>query len=134
MANQQPTVVNFASVRKFDYPDFLDIQLKSFQDFFQIETNPDNREVYYEFELINVPETQKQLHQENGIHEVSLEKIKRAIHMLQHEECSTQRAVEDIQEFFQDRFNTNLSMDINNILEKRKDVYKVPSFIKFFEI
>ena len=43
MANNQPTVINFASVRKFDYPDFLDIQLKSFQDFFQIETNPDNR-------------------------------------------------------------------------------------------
>lgn len=86
------------------------------------ETNPDNREVYYEFELVNVPETQKQLHQENGIHEVSLEKIKRAIHMLQHEECSTQRAIEDIQEFFQDRFNTNLSMDVNNILEKSYNV------------
>ena len=43
MAKKQPTVVNFATVRKFDYPDFLDIQLKSFQDFFQIETNPDNR-------------------------------------------------------------------------------------------
>ncbi len=43
MAKKQPTVVNFASVRKFDYPDFLDIQLKSFQDFFQLETNPDNR-------------------------------------------------------------------------------------------
>ena len=43
MAKQQSTVVNFASVRKFDYPDFLDIQLKSFKDFFQIETNPDNR-------------------------------------------------------------------------------------------
>ena len=43
MANNQPTVINFASVRKFEYPDFLDIQLKSFQDFFQIETNPDNR-------------------------------------------------------------------------------------------
>ena len=36
--------MNFASVRKFDYPDFLDIQLKSFQEFFQIETNPDNRQ------------------------------------------------------------------------------------------
>jgi len=43
LAQNQPTVVNFASVRKFPYPDFLDIQLKSFQDFFQIETNPDNR-------------------------------------------------------------------------------------------
>ncbi len=43
MAKNEPTVVNFASVRKFDYPDFLDIQVKSFRDFFQIETNPDNR-------------------------------------------------------------------------------------------
>ncbi|MBP5527939.1 MAG: DNA-directed RNA polymerase subunit beta [Bacteroidales bacterium] len=43
MAKKEPTVVNFASVRKFDYPDFLDIQVKSFRDFFQIETNPDNR-------------------------------------------------------------------------------------------
>ena len=43
MANNEPTVINFASVRKFDYPDFLDIQVKSFRDFFQIETNPDNR-------------------------------------------------------------------------------------------
>ena len=43
MAKKDPTVVNFASVRKFEYPDFLDIQVKSFRDFFQIETNPDNR-------------------------------------------------------------------------------------------
>ncbi|MGX8713669.1 MAG: DNA-directed RNA polymerase subunit beta [bacterium] len=43
MAKKEPTVVNFASVRKFEYPDFLDIQVKSFRDFFQIETNPDNR-------------------------------------------------------------------------------------------
>ncbi len=43
MAKKEPIVVNFASVRKFDYPDFLDIQVKSFRDFFQIETNPDNR-------------------------------------------------------------------------------------------
>ncbi|MDY6372230.1 MAG: DNA-directed RNA polymerase subunit beta [Bacteroidales bacterium] len=43
LAKKEPTVVNFASVRKFDYPDFLDIQVKSFRDFFQIETNPDNR-------------------------------------------------------------------------------------------
>jgi DNA-directed RNA polymerase subunit beta len=37
--------VNFASSKShFDYPDFLDIQLKSFQEFFQLETTPDNRE------------------------------------------------------------------------------------------
>jgi DNA-directed RNA polymerase subunit beta len=37
--------VNFASSKsKFDYPDFLDIQLKSFQEFFQLETTPESRE------------------------------------------------------------------------------------------
>ena len=37
--------MNFASGKaQFDYPDFLDIQLKSFQEFFQLETTPENRE------------------------------------------------------------------------------------------
>ena len=36
--------VNFASTKnQLVYPDFLDVQLKSFQDFFQLETNPENR-------------------------------------------------------------------------------------------
>jgi len=36
--------INFGTVKKhFDYPDFLEIQLKSFQDFFQLETTPENR-------------------------------------------------------------------------------------------
>jgi DNA-directed RNA polymerase subunit beta len=35
---------SFASVRYvIDYPDFLDVQLQSFKDFFQIDTSPDNR-------------------------------------------------------------------------------------------
>jgi len=36
--------INFSTTRfHTDYPDFLDIQLKSFQDFFQLETTPENR-------------------------------------------------------------------------------------------
>jgi DNA-directed RNA polymerase subunit beta len=36
--------VNFSSTKnKLEYPDFLEIQLKSFQDFFQLETTPENR-------------------------------------------------------------------------------------------
>jgi DNA-directed RNA polymerase subunit beta len=38
------TRINFASSKnQFDYPDFLDIQIKSFQEFFQLETTPENR-------------------------------------------------------------------------------------------
>ena len=37
--------VNFASIKnKLEYPDFLDIQLQSFQDFFQLDTSPENRD------------------------------------------------------------------------------------------
>ncbi len=37
--------INFASNRHlFDYPDFLEVQLKSFQEFFQLDTNPEDRE------------------------------------------------------------------------------------------
>lgn len=37
--------INFStSLHKIEYPDFLDIQLKSFQDFFQLETTSDNRQ------------------------------------------------------------------------------------------
>jgi len=36
--------VNFASSKKvIDYPDFLDVQLQSFKEFFQLETTSDNR-------------------------------------------------------------------------------------------
>ncbi len=36
--------INFASSKNnLEFPDFLDIQLKSFQDFFQLDTTPENR-------------------------------------------------------------------------------------------
>ncbi len=36
--------INFASIKnQFDYPDFLDVQIKSFQDFFQMDTSPERR-------------------------------------------------------------------------------------------
>jgi DNA-directed RNA polymerase subunit beta len=44
LANQNKQRVNFATSRKvLDYPDFLDVQLQSFQEFFQLETTSDNR-------------------------------------------------------------------------------------------
>ena len=44
MANINNQRVNFATSRKvLDYPDFLDVQLQSFQEFFQLETTSDNR-------------------------------------------------------------------------------------------
>ncbi len=37
--------INFGTAKNLlDYPDFLDVQLKSFQDFFQLETTADSRE------------------------------------------------------------------------------------------
>jgi DNA-directed RNA polymerase subunit beta len=48
LATQKPKRnerINFASSKsKFEYPDFLEIQLKSFREYFQLETTPENRE------------------------------------------------------------------------------------------
>jgi len=44
LASKKIEGINFASTRiQAEYPDFLDIQVKSFRDFFQLETNPENR-------------------------------------------------------------------------------------------
>ncbi|MCF8307940.1 MAG: DNA-directed RNA polymerase subunit beta, partial [Bacteroidales bacterium] len=45
MALKKSNRISFASAQiHIDYPDFLDIQLKSFRDFFQLETNPEDRQ------------------------------------------------------------------------------------------
>ena len=44
MASKKTERIRFGSTKiQAEYPDFLDIQVKSFQDFFQLETNPENR-------------------------------------------------------------------------------------------
>ncbi len=44
-ATLSPKRINFSTSKHgIEYPDFLDIQLKSFQDFFQLETTSDNRQ------------------------------------------------------------------------------------------
>ena len=35
--------INFATSKILEYPDLLEVQLKSFKDFFQLETTPDSR-------------------------------------------------------------------------------------------
>jgi len=44
LASQNKNRIDFSTAKiNAEYPDFLDIQLKSFQDFFQLETTPENR-------------------------------------------------------------------------------------------
>lgn len=44
MFTNQTARINFASTKNVpDYPDFLDVQIKSFQDFFQLDTKSDER-------------------------------------------------------------------------------------------
>ncbi len=56
--------INFASTKPAKHIDFLDIQLKSFQDFFQLETNPENRvnEGLYKVFAENFPITDARNH------------------------------------------------------------------------
>ncbi|MDO6737239.1 DNA-directed RNA polymerase subunit beta [Wenyingzhuangia sp. 2_MG-2023] len=60
MATKNNTRVNFASAKlSTEYPDFLDIQIKSFQDFFQLKTKADERsnEGLYKTFMDNFPIT-----------------------------------------------------------------------------
>ncbi len=60
MSATQTERLNFSTVKnKPDYPDFLDIQIKSFQDFFQLETKSDKRDAegLYKTFLENFPIT-----------------------------------------------------------------------------
>ena len=82
------------------------------------ETEPENRDVYYHFEKINVPDTQKQLHKEINELEFNLDKIKRLICVLQHEEHNSKDLIESTRTWFKETFNMELGMDITNILEK----------------
>lgn len=102
------------------------------------ETNPNNKEVYYEFELVNVPEKQKQLHAEIRVAELQLDILRRYINVLQHEEHNTKDYIKTINEWYKEQFNCGLSLDITNILTKNYAVtankqdnpIKSPEFIK----
>ena len=43
MSNKTTKRINFATSKILDYPDLLEVQIKSFKDFFQLETTPDSR-------------------------------------------------------------------------------------------
>lgn len=86
------------------------------------EIDPENREVFYRFEKVNVPEKQSELHREIGKMENQLKVLTRYIHNLQHEEYSSQLFIEKCREWFKEEFSTDLSMDIINILEKKYNV------------
>ena len=86
------------------------------------EIDPENREVFYRFEKVNVPDKQRELHKEIGKFENQLKVLTRYIHDLQHEEWSSQVFIEKCREWFKEEFSTDLSMDITNILEKKYNV------------
>lgn len=102
------------------------------------ETNPDTREVYYEFELVNVPEKQQQLHAEIKEAQQQLDVLKRYINVLQHEEHNTKDYIRTIREWYKEQFNCGVSLDITNILtknyalitNKQDNPIKSPEFIK----
>lgn len=88
------------------------------------ETNPETRDVYYEFELINVPETQKQLNSDNKKYENQLEILKKYLYSLQHEEQNTNNLIVLCKVWYEDTFNSDLSLNITNILEKKYNVIR----------
>ena len=86
------------------------------------EADPENREVFYRFEKINVPEKQKELHKENIELNIQFNWIQHKIIVLQHEEHNTKDFIKNCEEQYEQHFNCSLSLDITNILEKNYNV------------
>lgn len=86
------------------------------------ETNPDNQEVYWHFELVNVPDKQKELQADTLKKQHQLEVLSMYIHTIQHEEFSTCNDIAMCNAWYSEEFNTKLGMDITNILEKNYNV------------
>ena len=54
MSSNNNQRINFASIKnQMDYPDFLEVQLKSFQDFFQMDTAPEKRKTEGLYKVFN---------------------------------------------------------------------------------
>ena len=50
--------ISFASSKTLlEYPDFLEVQLKSFKDFFQLDTTPENRRNEGLFKVFTISST-----------------------------------------------------------------------------
>lgn len=86
------------------------------------EVDADNVELYYQFEKINVPETQKQLRQESRQLEQVVDKLAKHIAIIQHEEHNTKDFVESCCNWYQETFGVELCLNIGNILEKNYNV------------
>lgn len=86
------------------------------------EVAPENREVFYRFEKVNVPEKQKELHKEIVKNEIRITQLQKYINALQHEEYNTKEHISRALDYFSLEFSTDLSMDITNILEKKYNV------------
>lgn len=86
------------------------------------EINPEQMDVFYRFEKVNVPSKQKELHKQIKEAEENLKSIETAIIRLQHEEYSTYSNIETLSEWYEPTFKSALSMDITNILEKNFNV------------
>lgn len=86
------------------------------------ETNPEAREVYYQFELINVPETQKELNIKSNELKAKKERVEKYINVLRHEERCTSNYISHINDMYEEMFGTRLNLNITNVIERTFDV------------
>ena len=81
--------------------------------------NPDNKEIFYEFEKINVPEKQQELSKQNSLISKSLETLQHYIYVLGHEKNNTSSCINACDNWYKETFNEGLSFNIKNIIGKK---------------
>lgn len=84
--------------------------------------DPDIREVFYNFELVNVPQRQKELSDKIKQNEHNLEVLKMYIYTLEHEQHNSEYSIDLCRIWYEYTFNSKLSINISNLLEKKFNV------------
>ena len=82
-------------------------------------SNPEATEVYYEFELVNVPEVQSKLRTEAYLAQDKSREIDALKKILFHEEDSTKQYIDHIQKWCKNNVGKELSLDIKQIILQR---------------
>ena len=100
--------------------------------------NPENREVFYEFEKVNVPNKQKELGEQNSKFERDLEVLNHYIYILGHEKNNTKNSIEGLCEWYRETLGEGISLSAKNLIMKKLNLkdnstenpIKSPEFLK----
>ena len=83
------------------------------------EENPDNKEVFYKFEKVNVPKRQEELREENSRLNKNIESLSLYIELLNYEKENSENIIKRALNWYTGEFLEEISLDTRNIIMRK---------------